>query len=80
LTWPGDAHPLNDAMWLVDTELTRSKLYHHVKWQLPHGSALMVAPLEDRPACWPKFKGMEMGVATWLRERPSKPANAVYER
>jgi hypothetical protein len=50
MVWDGDAHPLSDKMWLVRSELTRSKLYHGTQRQLPHGSALMVVPLEDRPA------------------------------
>jgi hypothetical protein len=69
IAWEGDAHPLNDMMWLVRSELTLSKLYHAVKWQLPEGIALMVAPLEDRPGGWPKFKNMEPGALAWLRRQ-----------
>ena len=49
-------------------ELTRSKLYHRIKWQLPEGAALSpCAPLADDPAGWPKFKGLEAGALRWLK-------------
>lgn len=67
IVWDGDAHSLNDMMWLVRSERSCSALYHETKWQLPKGAALMVAPLDDRPACWPKFKGMDAGALAWLR-------------
>ena len=54
-------------MWLVRSALTRSKLYHRIKWQLPEGTPLACAPLGDDPAGWPKFKGMEPGALGWLR-------------
>ena len=63
----GDGHPLEDGLWLVPSALTRSKLYHRIKWQLPEGTPLACAPLEDDPAGWPKFKGMEAGALGWLR-------------
>ena len=63
----GDAHPFGPGMWLVRSPLTRSKLYHRIKWQLPEGTPLACAPLGDDPAGWPKFKGMETGALGWLR-------------
>ena len=63
----GDAHPFGPGMWLVRSPLTRSKLYHRIKWQLPEGTPLACAPLGDDPAGWPKFKGMEAGALGWLR-------------
>lgn len=63
----GDGHPLADGLWLVRSELTRSKLYHRIKWQLPGGTALLCAPLADDPEGWPKFKGLEAGALKWLR-------------
>lgn len=63
----GDAHPLAEALWLVRSGLTRSKLYHRIKWQLPEGAALLVAPLADNREGWPKFKGMAPGALAWLR-------------
>jgi hypothetical protein len=68
ILWDGDARPLNDNMWLVRSSATRSGLYHATKRQLPKGSALMVAPLEDLPSGWPKFKGMRAGALAWLRQ------------
>jgi len=44
--------------------LTRSQLYHRIKWQLENGSPLLLAPLSDAP----KFKGMNPGALKWLRE------------
>ncbi|MEN3975945.1 hypothetical protein [Emcibacter sp. SYSU 3D8] len=67
LAWAGDAHPLADHLWLVRSSLTRSRLYHATKRQLPAGAALLVAPLDDRPEGWPKFKGMTAGALAWLR-------------
>lgn len=64
----GDAHPLAAGLWLVRSELTRSKLYHLIKWQLPEGTALLCAPLADTPKGWPKFKGMEAGALAWLKD------------
>ncbi len=67
IAWDGDVHRLNDHLWMVRSDLTRSKLYHRTKWQLPEGTALLVAPLEDEPDAWPKFKNMEAGALAWLR-------------
>ena len=63
----GDAHPLAEGLWLVRSGLTRSKLYHRIKWQLPDGAALLLTPLADSREGWPKFKGMEGGALAWLR-------------
>lgn len=63
----GDAHSLADGLWLVRSPLARSKLYHRIKWQLPGGAALLLAPLADSREGWPKFKGMDAGALAWLR-------------
>ncbi|RXZ66519.1 hypothetical protein [Pelagerythrobacter rhizovicinus] len=63
----GDGHPLADGLWLVRSGLTRSRLYHRIKWQLPDGAPLLVAPLADTRDGWPKFKGMDAGALAWLR-------------
>lgn len=63
----GDGHPLAGGLWLVRSGLTRSRLYHRIKWQLPAGAALLLAPLADTREGWPKFKGMEAGALAWLR-------------
>lgn len=60
-----DNFELQPGLLLIDSDLTRSKLYHRVKWALPKGSALLCAPLEDIP----KFKGMESGALNWVRAR-----------
>ena len=56
---------LRPGLLLIDSEETRSKLYHRIKWALPTGIALLVAPLSDAP----KFKGLQPGALRWLRER-----------
>ncbi|MBC2777424.1 hypothetical protein [Parasphingopyxis marina] len=60
-----DHFELRPGLLLVESPLTRSKLYHKVKWALPKGTALLAAPLEDAP----KFKGMEEGALKWVRAR-----------
>lgn len=49
----------------VDSDDTLSRVYHELKWSLPDGVALTVAPL----AGVPKAKGLAPGSNTWLRER-----------
>lgn len=53
----GAVFALDARVWLIETRLTRSRLYHQLKWSLPVGAALLVAPLADAP----KFKGMAPG-------------------
>ena len=60
-----DRFELRPGLILVDSALTRSKLYHRIKWALPAGSALLVAPLAEAP----KFKAMSEGALAWLRAR-----------
>lgn len=49
----------------VDSDDTLSRVYHQLKWSLPEGVALVVAPVADLP----KAKGLAPGTNTWLRER-----------
>lgn len=49
----------------VDSDDTLSRVYHELKWSLPEGVALAVAPVADLP----KAKGLAPGTNTWLRER-----------
>ena len=49
----------------VDTDDTLSAVYHALKWSLPHGVALAVAPV----AVLPKAKGLAPGTNSWLRAR-----------
>ncbi|MCA1749309.1 MAG: hypothetical protein ABR601_06920 [Parasphingopyxis sp.] len=60
-----DRFELQPGLLLVDSELSRSKLYHQIKWALPKDTPLLVAPLEDAP----KFKGMETGALNWVKSR-----------
>jgi hypothetical protein len=60
-----DHFPLQPGLLVVDSDLTRSKLYHQVKWALPNDTALLCAPLKNAP----KFKGMESGAFNWVRAR-----------
>ena len=60
-----DRFELRPGLTLVDSELGLSPLYHRIKWSLPQGSPLLVAPLRDAP----KFKLMEEGALKWIRER-----------
>ena len=59
-----------DDLALVESPDTLSRVYHDLKWSLPDGTALLVAPLTERP----KLKGLRAGTTTWLRDRlPPRP-------
>jgi hypothetical protein len=60
-----DRFELRDGLMLVDSPLALSPLYHRIKWALPAGTGLLVAPLADAP----KFKLMEAGALNWVRAR-----------
>ena len=49
----------------VDSDERLSPVYHALKWALPHGVALVVAPVNDLP----KAKGLAPGTNSWLRAR-----------
>jgi hypothetical protein len=53
------------GLGFVDSDETLSRVYHELKWSLPEGAALAVAPVAARP----KAKGLAAGTATWLRQR-----------
>lgn len=53
------------GLLLVESDQTLSTVYHELKWSLPEGTALFVAPLGDLP----KLKGLAPGTTTWLRDR-----------
>jgi hypothetical protein len=57
--------PLRPGLLFVDSDQSRSTVYHAVKDQLPAGSPLLVAQLHEVP----KFKGMAAGTLAWLRAR-----------
>jgi hypothetical protein len=54
---------LAPGLYLVVSALTRSRLYHRIKRQLPPETAFLVAPLADAP----KFKGMSRGALSFTR-------------
>ena len=54
---------LADGLYVAVSALTRSRLYHRIKHQLPADTALLVAPLADAP----KFKGMSRGALAFTR-------------
>ncbi|MBM7519878.1 hypothetical protein [Nocardioides nitrophenolicus] len=60
---------LTDDLVLVDSPDGLSRVYHELKWALPEGTALFVAPLPERP----KLKGLPAGTTTWLRDRIAGP-------
>ena len=60
-----DRFELRPGLSLVDSDLPLFRLYHRVKWALPPGAGLLVAPLGSAP----KFKRMEEGALKWLRLR-----------
>ena len=49
----------------VDSDDTLSRVYHALKWSLPDGVALAVAPVAEVP----KAKGLARGTNSWLRAR-----------
>jgi len=59
----GDGRRFSPGVYCTSSELTRSQLYHRIKWQLPDDAGLLVAPLRDGP----KFKGQDAGALAWLR-------------
>ena len=46
----------------VESDETLSRVYHEIKWSLPDGAALAVAPVTGA-----KVKGLAPGTSTWLR-------------
>jgi hypothetical protein len=60
-----EAVELRPGLLLIDSDQTRSTVYHALKAELPAGSALLVTELHEVP----KFKGMAPGTLAWLRAR-----------
>ena len=56
---------LRPGLILVESDLGLSPLYHRIKWELPPGTPLVVAPLSAAP----KFKLMETGAVAWVKAR-----------
>ena len=49
----------------VDSDESLSAVHHALKWSLPPGVALAVAPVADLP----KAKGLAPGTNSWLRAK-----------
>jgi hypothetical protein len=60
-----EAFVLRPGLVLLRSSHTRSEVYHALKYAVPEGRALLVAPLADAP----KSKGMAPGASAWLRDR-----------
>ncbi len=59
----GEGRRFGPGIYCILSDLSRSKLYHRIKWQLADDAALLLAPLDDAP----KFKGMDDVALSWLR-------------
>lgn len=57
--------PLHRGLAVVESEQSRSRVYHAVKGSLPPGTPLLVAELHEVP----KAKGLRPGWSAWLRSR-----------
>ena len=72
---PGLAGPWSElrvaapGLLLVESTDSLSRVFHELKWALPEGTPLFVAPL----AATPKLRGLEDGTLSWLRERTPRP-------
>lgn len=60
-----EARVAASGLAFVDSDDTLSRVYHALKWSLPDGVALVVAPVADLP----KAKGLAPGTNSWLRAR-----------
>jgi hypothetical protein len=60
-----DVFRLAPGLFLIDSEATLSRVYHELKWSLPPGTGVLVAPLPEAP----KFSKVERGAQAWLRTR-----------
>ena len=56
---------LNDGLYFVDSDESRSRLYHRIKRYLKKDAPLLVAPLDRAP----KFKKLDDGALKWIRAR-----------
>jgi len=54
---------LAPGLFLFDSDATLSRVYHELKWSLPPGTGVLVAPLHEAP----KFLRLERGARAWLR-------------
>jgi hypothetical protein len=62
--------PLADHLLFVDSDHSRSAVYHALKDHLPRGAPLLVAACDEIP----KLKGMAPGALAWARDRVIPPS------
>ena len=68
---------LRPGLMFVDSDQSRSVVYHALKYELPPGTALLVAACHEVP----KFKGMAPGTLAWAREHvDAGPASGSVSR
>ncbi|MTV26241.1 hypothetical protein FTX61_12590 [Nitriliruptoraceae bacterium ZYF776] len=60
-----ELYPLRPGLTFVESDQTRSVVYHALKAELPADTPLLVAELHEVP----KFKGMAPGALAWARAR-----------
>lgn len=60
-----ELRPVAEGLAVVESTASLSRVYHELKWSLPEHTALLVAPLAERP----KLKSLAPGTTTWLRDR-----------
>jgi hypothetical protein len=60
-----ELYALRPGLVFVDSDQTRSVVYHAFKDHLPPDTPLLVAELDEVP----KFKGMAAGALAWARRR-----------
>ena len=53
------------GLLLIESVDSLSTVYHALKWSLPEGGPLIVAPLDRTP----KLRGLAPGTTSWLRSR-----------
>jgi hypothetical protein len=58
-------HRAADDLVLIASSDSLSRVYHELKWSLPDGVALLVAPVSGRP----KLARVAPGTQTWIREQ-----------
>jgi hypothetical protein len=58
-------HRAAEGLTLLDSGESLSRVYHELKWSLPAGTALLVAPLDSRV----KLSRLAAGTRSWLTSR-----------
>lgn len=63
---------LRPGLLLIDSEATRSAVYHALKHAVPASTPVLVAPLADAP----KMSRMAPGSTAWARKRQAGPGRS----